>query len=371
MKFIPSIEFLRSEEAEKIYPREVIRRISREGECKLMGARLETAADGSTNLVPSYDPLLNVDSIGRKGHDFITLSDRSYNKTVDHAVIYVVQPFIDGDEFRFEEAQVELIVSFRNMLVEVAETPGIDRILMPPLCLYCHAPHQKHVIAKLNQSALIKAFHKLAPEDREELLYRRGFGRAEAPDEEASARNATNIDARGQRSFKSQGTADGLTVEVFVDASHYDNFVATFAEEPFTAPEHYLIPSRMDLYPGLAPPETMRGLEGWIGSRPELIEAIETKGKSLIEKQHYALDGSPITRMDASALTSSGRMTRLARIAAERETAVASGFALRPLTPLGSGIEGDAYQPVVRPQALGEGDSDKKAETTDGPSAAS
>ena len=323
VKFIPSVAELRENRA--AYPPAVVRRIARQSDCKIMAARV--GADGS-HLEPIYDPVTGRaadEAIGGSSKGFSPLrrpnfaSDCAANSGLQHAIVYCVQPQINSHEFRFEEAQVELIATYRNMLVDVAEARGIHRIVCPPLCLYTCGRAHRFAIAKLNQVSLIKAFHRLSPSDREELLYR----------------------------------CDGtFAVEIYVDDAHYSEFVATFAEEAWEPPTNLLFPERTDLYPGLAPPEGMAELEGWIGKRPELLEAIATKGTSLIDgKPKYALDGSPIVPLDATTFGRVHKTTRDERVAAEHATARLMGFVPAPLAALEGGLQGDAYVSDPKPSA--------------------
>lgn len=230
-------------------------------------------------------------------------------------IIFSLEPLIDSHEFAYEEAQVELMNTYRNMLVEVAEAKNINRLALIPLCLASSGRRHSRSIIKLNQVSLIKSFHRIAEDDKEELLYNRpNFG-----------------------------------VDMYVPDDYYEEFISTFSEEAWAAPESVFMPGRLDLYPGLAPPKGMLEMEGWVGKRPELVEAVYTNGKSMLEGTKYALDGTPIEKLDASTFGSNYLPSMRERIQLEYETARKQGYIPKEPAPLGTGLEGDAYQPDVKP----------------------
>jgi hypothetical protein len=249
-----------------------------------------------------------------------------------------VDPDIHHDRFHREEAQVEMISAYRNILYEAAEValssldsgsggsirgrarqssatvraaPYVaDVVRVPALCHYSCGRNLYHELGKLNQQSVIKGFHRLSSEAKEALIANRCF-----------------------------------TVELYVPPMLLEQFERAFLEEAWEVPTSTLNPGRTALYPGLAPPRTLLQYNGWTGNRPELIEAVETKGKSLLSGVKYGLDGKPIeqTEVLASLRIFGTCEEQQQMLEGERRTAATElGTPLQPTyTPLQSGLQGD------------------------------
>nr|CCC89502.1 unnamed protein product [Trypanosoma congolense IL3000] len=219
-----------------------------------------------------------------------------------------INPFLSVDRFRREEAQVEMISAYRNILCEATEVPGgpANIIRIPALCCDTCGPRFHHEIGKLNQQALIKGFHRLGTGAKELL--------------------ALNPQ---------------LSVELFVPIPLLQQFETAFLEEAWETPESTINPGRTALYPGLAPPRSLLPLEGWTGRRQELVDAIESGGRSLMSGTKRALDGTPISDREVLAeLRLFGReKEEKAMLERERATAVQQGYE----------TEGDRSVPPLRP----------------------
>lgn len=248
-------------------------------------------------------------------------------------LIPCVEPLIEKPEYGREEAQVEMITAYRNILQECAELlqyekeeddpvldenvdsvierdccnadqskesesslfsssdriedPAsrikrrtvstkrrIDILRVPALCV--SPSHRRledddwtqdkertslfqHEIGKLNYEALLKGFHRLAPECKEALLSNPNF-----------------------------------SVELFVPVPLFNHFVKVFSSEAWEVSSSTLRPARTSLYPGLAPPPSLRAMDGWVGKRPELEAGEAKEGKFLLKGPFYQLDGKPI-----------------------------------------------------------------------------
>lgn len=249
-------------------------------------------------------------------------------------LIPCVEPLIEKPEYGREEAQVEMITAYRNILQECAELlhyekeeddpvfdenddssieqngcntsrtkqwesssllsssdsindPAsrikqrrtssqrrIDILRIPALCI--SSSHRwledgdltqdkgrtslfQHEIGELNYEALLKGFHRLAPECKEALLNNPNF-----------------------------------SVELFVPVPLFNYFVKVFSSEAWEVSSSTLRPGRTSLYPGLAPPPSLQAMEGWVGKRPELEAGEAQKGKFLLKGPFYQLDGKPV-----------------------------------------------------------------------------
>eukprot|EP00658_Telonema_sp_P-2_P027886 TRINITY_DN21473_c0_g1_i1.p1 TRINITY_DN21473_c0_g1~~TRINITY_DN21473_c0_g1_i1.p1 ORF type:complete len:242 (-),score=41.18 TRINITY_DN21473_c0_g1_i1:7-732(-) len=173
------------------------------------------------------------------------------------SVVTCVEPVLDVDCFEREEAEVEMIGAFRNILMHLAEDSTATTLHIPALCIDTCGDRMRALVPKLNQAALLKGYHRLSNPMRDVLQLR-----------------------------------EGLSVEVLVPSSHWTHFTKAFAEEPWEIPESVYSVPKQSFYPSLPPPATLLNSEGWIGNRPELVEAIETKGRSLLEKPIYTLEGT-------------------------------------------------------------------------------
>lgn len=254
-------------------------------------------------------------------------------------LIPCLDPWLERREYGREEAQVEMITAYRNILFECAElfqsltsptkragggggASTVDILRVPALCMgqwrraggaydenddevddgdeghpaglseeQEEVPMWLHEIGKLNQQALIKGFHRLPQECKEALLQNPAF-----------------------------------TVEVYVPPVWLDHFVKTFLEEAWETPNSTLRPARTALYPGLAPPRSLLAMDGWVGKRKELTEAVESKGRSLLRGPHYQLDGKPIVEQEVwtQIRVFGGREEEKERLEKEKATAMAA-----------------------------------------------
>jgi hypothetical protein len=247
-------------------------------------------------------------------------------------MVLVVDPNLNQDQYRNEEAQVELITAYRNILSEVAEyndprshrrlcrqirdenggradTP-VSVLRIPALSLYSSGPQFEGAMGKLSQQSVIKAFHRLSQEAKETLIKDANF-----------------------------------KVELYIPGQWYGEFQKAFSSEAWATPESILMPGRLNLYPGLAPPEQLLQYEGWVGKRPELLEAVQTRGKSLTTGTLKGTDGHTIECCDVHTLTDvfSTGMSSAKLLEGERQTAEAQGLKREvpdSSTPLFAGLQG-------------------------------
>merc|ERR1719456_797898 len=91
----------------------------------------------------------------------------SYDLPNAATVIHLVDPVINHRMFRREEAQVEMITAYRNVLYEFHDMqtikPGAPPVLnlrVPALSLYTADRFQED-LGKLNQQSVIKGFNRL------------------------------------------------------------------------------------------------------------------------------------------------------------------------------------------------------------------
>lgn len=246
---------------------------------------------------------------------FVALSSQSFGDTSimqfqgGATVVTCVEPAFDANCFEKEEAEVELMSAFRNILAHAAEDSTATTLAIPALCLDTAGERLRHLVPKLNQTALIKGFHRLSVNMKQLLQSREGF-----------------------------------TVELLVPRSHWKEFEGAFNEEPWQAPTDVFSIPKQSMYPQLPPPTTLLESEGWIGKRPELIEAVETNGRSLLEKPIYTLEGTldkPESVLETLQLY--GNTTSLAtRLQNERKTAeIQFGKAKsQEYVPLSAGLQG-------------------------------
>ncbi|KAG8346217.1 hypothetical protein TRVL_02952 [Trypanosoma vivax] len=221
------------------------------------------------------------------------------------SVAICIDPFLDVERFRREEAQVEMISAYRNILYEAAELPGgpADILRVPALSCDTCGRRFMHEIGKLNQQSVIKGFHRISSAAKETLIVNSRF-----------------------------------TVELYVLPHLLPQFERAFLEDAWETPESTISPGRTSLYPGLPPPRSLLELDGWVGKRPELVEAIKTEGQSLMSGTQYALDGSAIQPREVMTdIRVFGREKEQAEmLQREQETAVQQGLAA--VVPDGSAV---------------------------------
>ncbi|ESL11859.1 hypothetical protein TRSC58_00382 [Trypanosoma rangeli SC58] len=226
--------------------------------------------------------------------EFFTRRNASHDPTM-YAVTLCIDPFLDLERFRREEAQVELICGYRNVLYEASELPGgpADVVRIPALSCDTCGENLRHELGKLSQQALIKGFHRISNEAKECLIVNPHF-----------------------------------RVEVYVPPRLFEQFERAFLEDAWEAPESTINPGRTALYPGLPPPRALLEAEGWIGKRRELVEAIETEGRSLMRGTQRALDGTAITPREVlTDIRVFGReQEQQAMLEGERKTAAQEGY---------------------------------------------
>jgi len=233
-------------------------------------------------------------------------------KSVSHCCwVFIVDPIADRPQYRKEEAQVELITAYRNALVEISESPTLVQTIRIPVFSVDNAVSQtrwvEEDLGKLTQQSIIKAFHRIPTETKELLMSNPMF-----------------------------------TVELYIPLEKLPSFQQAFLEEAWETPRSVLAPGRLNLYPGLAPPKEMKNLPGWVGKRPELLEAIETEGRSLESKAQLTLDGRTVAISDQHAevdVTGSRTFTQR-MLVKEAESAKASGLSkeVDSSLPLHTGI---------------------------------
>ncbi|KAK7195945.1 hypothetical protein NESM_000527600 [Novymonas esmeraldas] len=224
-----------------------------------------------------------------------------------------VDPDISPDRFYREEAQVEMISAYRNILyeaVELAQTSDAaaggslrrssatrraapfvaDVVRVPALCHYSCGPRFLHELGKLNQQSVIKGFHRLSNEAKEALI-----------------------------------TNSSFTMELYVPPMLLGQFERAFLEEAWETPHSALHPGRTALYPGLAPPRTLLQYDGWIGRRQELVDGIETQGRSLLRGPTVGLDGRLVEECEvlANLRVFGAREEQQRMLEGEQRTAVA------------------------------------------------
>ncbi|KAH9588992.1 hypothetical protein LSM04_009224 [Trypanosoma melophagium] len=220
---------------------------------------------------------------------------RSEDITVQFSVALCIDPYLDVERYRREEAQVEMISGYRNILYEAAELPQgpADIIRIPALSCDTCGSKFRHEIGKLNQQSLIKGFHRVSHACKEVLVPNPNF-----------------------------------CVEVYVPPLLFSQFTLAFREEAWETPESTLNPGRTALYPGLPPPRSLLMFDGWVGKRPELIEAVATEGKSLMRGVQQTLDGRSIEPREVLAdIRVFGReRERQEMLEKERETAAQEGL---------------------------------------------
>jgi hypothetical protein len=224
-------------------------------------------------------------------------------------VVTCVEPVLDIECFEREEAEVEMMGAFRNILIHFAEDTSATTLHIPAMCLDTCGDRLRPLVPKLNQAALLKGFHRLSNPMKDILLLRKG-----------------------------------LSVELLVPSAHWDVFTKTFAEEPWAAPTSVFTVPKQSFYPSLPPPATLLDSEGWIGNRPELVEAIETKGRSLVEKPIYTLEGTldkPEGVLETLQLYD-GKSALVKRLENERRTAEAQFGKVKSTEykPLTGGLQG-------------------------------
>lgn len=280
-----------------------------------------------------------------------------------------IDPDIRHERFRREEAQVEMISAYRNILYEAVEvgragsmrggggpretcsstgphpqpqhqpprpraTPFVaDVVRVPVLCQYSSVPRFAHELGKLNQQAVIKGFHRLSNEAKEALIVNRSF-----------------------------------TVELYVPPVLLEQFERAFLEEAWEVPLSTLNPGRTALYPGLAPPATLLQYDGWIGKRQELIDGIATKGRSLLRGDKYGLDGRLIEQREvlANMRVFGAAAERQRMLEGERQTAVAQlgVSASATYAPLQAGLMADAEDSQGAPSAASPAEGEKEPVAT-------
>ncbi|RNF05727.1 hypothetical protein TraAM80_04362 [Trypanosoma rangeli] len=148
---------------------------------------------------------------------FFTRRSASHDPTM-YAVALCIDPFLDLGRFRREEAQVELICGYRNVLYEASELPGVpaDVVRIPALSCDTCGENLRHELGKLSQQALIKGFHRISNEAKESLILNPHF-----------------------------------RVEMYVSPRLLEQFERTFLEDAWEAPESTINLGRTALYPGL------------------------------------------------------------------------------------------------------------------------
>ena len=188
-------------------------------------------------------------------------------------IITVMDPDLTHRMYRLEEASIEMITAFRNILFEFWDLKTARLLRIPALSIYTHRPQLEEDIPKINQVSIIKGFHR-CPNALKEWWF-------------------INKDLR---------------IELFVPMKLLPTYQRTFLEEAWGTPESIWIPNRTTLYPGIDVPELLLENPGFHGHRPEILDSVKTGGLSL-EGGPKMLDGSPAEKADAIA----GAQTAAAR----------------------------------------------------------
>eukprot|EP00796_Vickermania_ingenoplastis_P010338 gene10337-7232_t len=277
-------------------------------------------------------------------------------------LIPCLDPWIEKREYGREEAQVEMITAYRNILMECAE---LYRIFPTSSSSSSSAGRRsgsdvpRPAARGLREG---KGFNRwslagaTAPDVVDVLRvpalcldqWRRAGG-AEEEDDESDAMGTERPTEDGDEvpmwlheigKLNQQALLKGFhrlpqeakeallqnpafTVEVYVPPQWLPHFTQAFLEEAWEVPSSVVQPGRTALYPGLAPPPTLLAMEGWTGKRRELTDAIETKGKSLLRGPHYQLDGRQVQEEEVwtQIKVFGGRAEQEERIKLERATA--------------------------------------------------
>nr|VDZ45921.1 hypothetical_protein_conserved [Leishmania donovani] len=299
------------------------------------GNRRHLQQNGDTTLLPAAQVRQTTPSIpnlASTAAQSLPSSPQTIRQHFHTAVC--VDPDISHDRFHREEAQVEMISAYRNILYEAFElghappsvssasaagslrrtavTQGTvpfvaDVVRVPALCHYSCGRRFLHELGKLNQQAVVKGFHRLSNEAKEALIMNRSF-----------------------------------TVEIYVPPMLLEQFERAFLEEPWEVPLSTLNPGRTALYPGLAPPRSLLEYDGWVGKRPELVEGVATQGKSLLRGAKVGLDGRLIEEREvlANLRVFGAREEQQQMLEGERKTAAEQlGVPLQPTyAPLHAGL---------------------------------
>eukprot|EP00759_Apiculatamorpha_spiralis_P041356 PhF_6_TR40011/c0_g1_i1/m.59379 len=157
-------------------------------------------------------------------------------KAPTEQLVYVVEP--DLTQFPMpDEAQVELITAYRNILLDAVHGfRPFSELRVPPLSVHpdLSGKHVKRII-KMNQQALIKSFHRIPEYMQDEL------------------------------------NDMGAFVHVVVPDAYYELFARIYAEEPWQVARTLFNLGRTDMYTDTEIPAQLREYPGWTGKRPELL----------------------------------------------------------------------------------------------------
>ncbi|CUG92364.1 Hypothetical protein, putative [Bodo saltans] len=251
-------------------------------------------------------------------------------------LVLVVNPVLDHKDYQRSEAEVEMISAYRNILSEITDwSMGVPlpfeaaalagrravatrrrrltTLRVPVLSVDTETPALRQQLAKMTQAALIKAFHRIAPRSKEHLLFSSSAVLTE--------KNSAAI--RPEAATVKEADGSDFRIELFVPPELLQEYQQSFLTEAWAPMKSVFLPPRLDLYAGTPPPEQLAVMDGWVGNRPELLEAIRTKGKSL-EGVQYGLDGKVIEPFDVMANINPLKQGEVARqIAANEEKVLA------------------------------------------------
>jgi hypothetical protein len=238
------------------------------------------------------------------------------------SVIHLVDPIVNHRMFRREEAQVELIVAYRNALYEFFDlnqmSPGYNTLRIPALSLYS-ADRFQDDLGKLNQQALLKGFHR-TPGNVKDWF----------------------------------SASEDLRVELYVPGCFMDQFTKAFAEEPWLPMLSTVDPGRRSLYHGMDVPRQMLDNPGWVGKRQELIDAVATGGDSI----------EAVRQIDDSMLRKSRETVRLPRSSGTVEEPAAAAAAVNP-SDKAPAFSAEFTPNAAVQQRLATIDEDRKRQTDD------
>jgi hypothetical protein len=171
-------------------------------------------------------------------------------------VVQVIDPDIGHIMFQREEAQVELITAYRNILYEYYEMRADRRatdaleLRVPALGIDTVIGSLADDIGKLNQQSLLKGFHRAPGQVKDWFMLQKDF-----------------------------------RLKLYVPGRLFAQFDKAWGEEPWPALDNIIDPGRAALYRGMPVPRQLvdGSNPGWVGKRPELQAAPDTDGRSITD----------------------------------------------------------------------------------------
>jgi len=180
------------------------------------------------------------DEVSRKGDAAYHLRRAAdcYRDTATRT-IYAVEPNL-GDSFEVDEAQVEMITTYRNILLEAYALRPVTTLSIPALCLReGTAGRYSNRVPKMNQMSVIKGFHRIS-EDAQDYF--------------------TEIAHRKE-----------LAIRIAVPEVLLPLMQSVYQEEPWPYQRTIMHLGRTDFYNQTTPPRQLQETApGWVGKRKEL-----------------------------------------------------------------------------------------------------